>query len=267
MPGDDYHFRGFSKPTYTQVPDELFDELMPRLTESELKVLLYVIRRTFGFKKDSDTISLKQMVEGIKTRDGRQLDNGTGLSRPGVTKGVKGLVEKGVLTAVRNTSVELGDQPTTYSLRFFDPVVTALPGGSKDLFYPLPYDVSTPPRNDLSPQQTVEQQTDQQERDLSNSSNDPSLSMSKEETERIAWVIRDVSRELGDTAPVKSSATRAANLYARSGLELEEFLDLVQAARVRTKRYTASIKTERNEQGVKPKMSYLFAVLEDLMSG
>lgn len=51
------------------------------------------------------------------------------------------------------------------------------------------------------------------------------------------------------------SATRAANFYAASGLELEEFLDLVQAARVRTKRYTASIRTERNEQSVKPKMS------------
>lgn len=267
MPEDEYHFRGFSKPTYTQVPDELFDELMPRLSESELKVLLYVIRRTYGFKKDTDNISLKQMVEGIRTRDGRQLDNGTGLSRPGVTKGVKGLVGKGVLLAVRNTSVERGDEPTTYSLRFADPVETSLPRGRQNRFDPDPYNVSPLPRNSVAPQETVEQQIEEQETDPSNSSNDPSIVMSREETERIAWVIRDVSRELGDNAPVKSSATRAANLYARSGLELSEFLDLVQAARVRTKRYTGSIKAERNERGVKPKMSYMFGILEDLLTG
>jgi hypothetical protein len=51
-------FRGFLSPNYTSVPDELFDELLPELSGSELKVLLYIIRRTFGFKRDADTISL-----------------------------------------------------------------------------------------------------------------------------------------------------------------------------------------------------------------
>ena len=132
MAADDYVFQGFTSPTYTQVPDELFDELMPRLSETVLKVLLYVVRRTYGFKKSADDISLKQMVEGIKTRDGRQLDNGTGLSRPGVTKGVRGLVGKGILSASRNSSIERGDEPTTYRLRMAgDPLETALPGGVK----------------------------------------------------------------------------------------------------------------------------------------
>lgn len=104
---------------------------------------------------------------------------------------------------------------------------------------------------------------DEKEQDSSNYSN----GLSQEDRERIAWVVRDLSREFGDTAPVKSSTTRAVNLCARSGLELDEFLDLVQAARVRTKRYTASIKTERNEQGVKPKIAYFFGVLDDLLTG
>ena len=43
-------FRGFRSPSYTQVPDELFDELLVELSGGELKVLLYIIRRTFGFK-------------------------------------------------------------------------------------------------------------------------------------------------------------------------------------------------------------------------
>ncbi len=44
-------FQGFRSPTYTPVPDELFDDLMSTLSGAGLKVLLYIVRRTFGFKK------------------------------------------------------------------------------------------------------------------------------------------------------------------------------------------------------------------------
>ncbi len=115
---DDFHFPGFAHPNGTFVPDEVFDLLMPRLSEPELRVLLYIVRRTFGFKKSSDDISLKQMVEGIRRADGTPLDYGTGLSRPAVTKGVRGLVEKGVILAERNRTDERGDRPSTYTLRF-----------------------------------------------------------------------------------------------------------------------------------------------------
>ena len=65
---------GFTKPTTTQTPDALFDYWLTRLTGSELRVLLYAIRRTFGFGKDSDAISLNQFLRGITTQDGRVLD-------------------------------------------------------------------------------------------------------------------------------------------------------------------------------------------------
>src|SRR5919107_3547220 len=89
-------FKGFLSPRYTQVPDELFDELMAHLSGAELKVLLYIIRRTFGFKKDTDTISLKQICSGITTREGEVLDRGTGLSLSTVQLAMKGLLEKTV---------------------------------------------------------------------------------------------------------------------------------------------------------------------------
>nr|MDP9471051.1 replication protein [Chloroflexota bacterium] len=64
-------FDGFASPNFTQVPDELFDVLMPQLSDAELRVLLYIVRRTFGFKRDADAISLSQMVSGITTREGQ----------------------------------------------------------------------------------------------------------------------------------------------------------------------------------------------------
>ena len=259
-----YVFRGFSRPTYTQVPDELFDELMPRLSETELKVLLYVVRRTFGFKKDSDAISLKQMVEGIKTRDGRQLDNGTGLSRPGVTKGVKGLVAKGVLLAVRNSSPDKGDEPTTYQLRFAEstqppidplstayrpPVETPLPGGSKDRYDEGSYDVSPSPRNGVYPQETVVQETAPQETDLSNGSIDMPLIMSREDAERIAWTIQDVAREFADQAPHEGLGRAGLQPLCAVGPRAAGLPRPGAAARLRTKRYTANIKSDRLADG------------------
>jgi hypothetical protein len=151
-PNPEFFFHGFGRPTYTQVPDEVFDELLSKLSGAELKVLLYIIRRTFGFKKEADSISLSQLVSGIRTRDGERLDSGTGLSKGAVAMAVKSLETKGVLLAERDRTKEKGDVPTTYALRFNgDPVSNNRTGGS------LKNEQARVRKTDT--QQTVEQQT------------------------------------------------------------------------------------------------------------
>ncbi len=112
----DKKFPGFRSPRYTQVPDEVFDELLSQLNESELKVLLYIIRRTFGFKKDNDNISISQICKGIKTRDGKILDKGTGLGKSSVVRAIKGLEGKNIIIAHRRKNQKKGFLPTIYSL-------------------------------------------------------------------------------------------------------------------------------------------------------
>lgn len=114
-------FQGFQAPNYTMVPDELFDVLLPHLSGAEIKVLLYIIRRTFGFKKQSDDISLNQICRGITTKDKRILDHGTGLSQSTVQVALKGLTEKNIIVATRRASREKGNEPTTYSLNIATP--------------------------------------------------------------------------------------------------------------------------------------------------
>ena len=135
-----FQFEGFTAPNGTFVPDELFDILAPELSEAELRVLLYIIRRTFGFKKNSDSISLKQMTEGITTREGRVLDRGTGLSKAGNARGIRGLVDKGVVVNTRNRSVQKGDQATTYTLHFKEATRGSSGGGER----PTPNHPSSP---------------------------------------------------------------------------------------------------------------------------
>lgn len=117
---DDWKFSGFHFPSYTQVPDQLFDELLPILSGGELKVLLYVCRRTFGFKRESDNISLNQMLNGITKGDGTQLDLGVGLSRPTLLRALKSLQEKDILIAERQANDEQGNLPTNYRLHMAD---------------------------------------------------------------------------------------------------------------------------------------------------
>ncbi len=149
-----FRYAGFTNPNYTQVPDDVFDVIAPELSEAELRVLLYIVRRTFGFKKDRDAISLTQMVEGIRARDGRVLDKGTGMSRRGVMKGCAGLIDKGIITVEKRLS-DLGDNEINiYSLHFREAtgVGNVVPYGRE----PSAPGVG----NEVAPQETVEQETD-----------------------------------------------------------------------------------------------------------
>lgn len=111
-------FPGFPRNRYTPVPDLLFDELLAELTNEELRVLLYVIRRTEGFKRDTDAIALDQFSGGITRHDGTPLDHGTGLSRAGVYRGIKGLVERGVLLKQPQRAPDGTRLPTRYAIPF-----------------------------------------------------------------------------------------------------------------------------------------------------
>ena len=113
---DDFEFEGFLAPSYTQVPDEAFDKLMARLSPAEFKVMMYIVRRTFGFKKGADAISLSQIVSGIRTKDGTQLDMGTGLTRRGVTKALAELARRKVIVVERRQSAKKGFEATVYRL-------------------------------------------------------------------------------------------------------------------------------------------------------
>jgi hypothetical protein len=52
---------GFSSPNYTQTPNDLFDELLPEMGLAELKVVLCIVRHTFGYHKDEIKISIRSI--------------------------------------------------------------------------------------------------------------------------------------------------------------------------------------------------------------
>lgn len=127
------NFTGIKSPNYTQVPDVIIDMLMAYLSGAEFKVLIYIIRRTFGFKKDADYISLSQMVNGIKTREGKVMDRGTGLGKRHIVAALKVIEGLRIIKKIKQSSPEKGDMTNYYSLNLNDipPVQKGNRGGVK----------------------------------------------------------------------------------------------------------------------------------------
>ncbi|MCB0486092.1 MAG: replication protein [Flavobacteriaceae bacterium] len=145
-----FRINGFYAPNTTPIPDDVFDKLLAVLSGAELKVLLYICRRTFGFKKQKDSISLNQMVNGIKKKNGEVLDAGTGLGKASVARAAKSLEEMGAIVRIQNRSTKKGDEPTTYSLNVLPVSQNETPPGT----------ILRHPRVSKSnPQETVLQET------------------------------------------------------------------------------------------------------------
>ncbi len=105
-------FKGFQSPTYTLIPKVVADALMQDLTTGELRVLLYVMFHTFGWKKASDQISLSQFLNGIVKKDGTIIDQGAGLSKVTLLSALRSLEEKNLIVRKRRTK-ESGECVTT----------------------------------------------------------------------------------------------------------------------------------------------------------
>src|SRR5690606_29556639 len=94
-------FLGFSKPTdnYSKLPHEFISMLPDIDTIGELKVILYILRHTWGYSEfdKPKKMTLDELQNGRKRRDGSRIDKGTGLSLNSIRSGVEKAVERGLL--------------------------------------------------------------------------------------------------------------------------------------------------------------------------
>lgn len=118
MKREKIEFDGWDDPNFFPVPQILSDTFLPDLSLAELKILIYLFRRTLGFRKQSDSISISQISDGIKTDDGRLVDRGTGLSKKPILRALRALEQKGMISRERVSDANQGNKPTKYTLRF-----------------------------------------------------------------------------------------------------------------------------------------------------
>ncbi len=280
----------FARPTTTATPDEIFEEWVHVLSHAELLALLYVVRRTLGFKKDQDSISYTQFLHGIVTREGKVLDRGCGIkSRSTLAAALRRLEKRGLIRSVK-TQTAAGDQATTrYALWFVGddardapaspPSEAAGEGGTPT----APgwcanrttgsAQIEPPVVRKSNRQQTVETTNTRQQTVLSKRKgathhtaaldSTDSTASTGESPSPVAAAVANLSAEFGDDAP-QASRTRVANMQRVAGLTDADVLPLLDEAAAIARSQTAAI-TKRGRDGEIVRMPYLLATLRDLV--
>jgi len=94
-------FKGFAFPeqNWSKLPHEFIDALPMVNSLGELKVILYVLRHTWGFAEydEPKRITIDEFMNGRKRRDGSRIDAGVGMYDQAVQKGLAKAVEHGFL--------------------------------------------------------------------------------------------------------------------------------------------------------------------------
>lgn len=91
-----------SPPNYTQSPNICYDEIFKNLKEGELRIILVLIRQTFGWHKAADRISLSQLSEK------------SGMERKSVCRSLNSLIEKKLV--IKNKFGTVGQERCYFSL-------------------------------------------------------------------------------------------------------------------------------------------------------
>ena len=117
MVGTQSEFVGFGAPTqnWSKLPHELINELSNIDSVSELKVILYILRHTWGYHDTEKRITNDEFCNGRKRGDGTRIDNGCGLSPKSVRAGIANAVEHGYIT-VEIDSRDLARQKHYYAI-------------------------------------------------------------------------------------------------------------------------------------------------------
>jgi len=128
-------FGGFSLPhqNWSKLPHELIDALPLIRSQSELVVILYILRHTWGFQEFGvqKRLTLDEFQHGRKQRDGSRIDQGTGLSRPAILRGLRYAAEDGFIEVEVDES-DKGRVKKSYSLVMSE-VNDSLPQGYRNV--------------------------------------------------------------------------------------------------------------------------------------
>lgn len=91
-------------PNITSIPNILFDYWMNVLSPAEFKVLMCISRKTYGWGKTSDSISVSQ------------LEKMTGLSGRGIIKNIQVLMDYGLVTKIESQTADGDAAPNQYEI-------------------------------------------------------------------------------------------------------------------------------------------------------
>lgn len=235
---------------FTQIPNAI----LRRPDLSTGAKLTYMVLMSFAWQADQCFPGQEALAEAM------------GVTDRSVRTYVDQLVESGLVRIEKRGQ----GHTNVYHLRRYDAQGRPLPDARPEKISGQERKLASgPDRKNLPGNKTQRKKT--QEKDVSNG---PPISGGSEEMtttvdEGLARsLLADLARELGDEAPLSRSVRRAANLWARAGVERTAFVAAVYAARDKAKAAHVT-KTRQGATagalGSRNRMPYFFAALEDLL--
>ena len=99
-------FLGFQPPqeNWSRLPHQLIDFLPEISSVAELKVVLYILRHTWGYGDTEKRISVDEFCNGRLRADGSRIDGGCGISPNSVRSGLDAAVAHGLITVAVDDS-------------------------------------------------------------------------------------------------------------------------------------------------------------------
>jgi len=120
---DNQPWEGLSFPNehFFKVPNGFIEAMSHIDNLSELKIVLYVMRHTWGFQEfdKHKKITIDEFMRGRKMKDGSRMDSGTGLSNRAVIDGTEKAVRHGFLECETDKR-DLGRVKKHYRLKIKD---------------------------------------------------------------------------------------------------------------------------------------------------
>jgi hypothetical protein len=125
-------FEGFPTPTknFFSMPNDITNIIADITNMAELKVIIYVIRHTWGFHEygKPKAISVDEFMRGRKRQDGKtRMDTGTGMAPHSVIEGLKRAVEHGYIICEIDSS-DMARIKKSYALKMIGTSADAIPG-------------------------------------------------------------------------------------------------------------------------------------------
>ncbi len=93
-------------PGWTRVPNYLLDRLLPNLKDSELRVLLVVLRQTYGWQQPNRKVNLRY----------RYLIKKTGRQSEALARALRSLEERGLIHTIKFPAQQSGSNPKSEGL-------------------------------------------------------------------------------------------------------------------------------------------------------
>lgn len=205
-------------PNHTQTPNELFDHWLPHLSESELKVLLVIFRKTFGWHKNRDKISISQLMTL------------TGLGRDAVINAGKTLHQKGII--LREVIGPNGKQETYFELVIEEDSNNSdqseFPTGTSRNNRPPPVGISDPQKKSLK----------EKEKEINNPQPPSNSGSQKPKSDSVVEEKKSFSSETikYKTPGGKEKSIEAAEIYAhflKSNFKTEVIAEAIQIVKLK----------------------------------